>query len=79
MRGKPTVERFFRTLRQGLIQYLPAYKGPDVYSRGEGIEDRAFLFIHELEDVIREWIALVFTDRTPECPCRSPEPGCRAS
>jgi transposase InsO family protein len=57
---KPTVERFFRTLREGLIQYLPAYKGPDVYSRGEGIEDRAFYFIHELEDVIREWIALVY-------------------
>lgn len=56
---KPTVERFFRTLRQGLIQYLPAYKGPDVYSRGEHVEDQAFLYLHELEDVIREWIALV--------------------
>jgi transposase InsO family protein len=25
---KPTVERLFKTLREGLIQYLPAYKGP---------------------------------------------------
>jgi transposase InsO family protein len=57
---KPTVERFFRTLREGLIQYLPAYKGPDVYSRGERIEDAAFYYIHELEDIIREWIALVY-------------------
>jgi transposase InsO family protein len=57
---KPTVERFFKTLREGLIQYLPAYKGPDVYSRGERIEDQAFLFIHELEDIIREWTALVY-------------------
>jgi hypothetical protein len=57
---KPTVERFFKTLREGLIQYLPAYKGPDVFSRGEGIEDEAFLFVHELEDVIREWVALVY-------------------
>ena len=57
---KPTCERFFKTLREGLIQYLPAYKGPDIYSRGEGLEDAAFLFIHELEDVIREWVALVF-------------------
>ena len=57
---KPTLERFFKTLRDGLIQYLPAYKGPDIYSRGEGLEDAAFLFIHELEDVIREWVAVVY-------------------
>ena len=57
---KPTCERFFKTLREGLIQHLPAYKGPDIYSRGENVEDAAFLFIHELEDVIREWIALVY-------------------
>jgi transposase InsO family protein len=57
---KPTVERFFKTLREALIQYLPAYKGPDVYSRGEAIEDAAFFYLHELEDVIREWVALVY-------------------
>ncbi len=57
---KPTVERFFKSLREGLIQHLPAYKGPDVHSRGERIEDEAFLFVHELEDVIREWIATVY-------------------
>jgi len=60
---KPTCERFFKTLREGLIQYLPAYKGPDIYSRGEGLEDAAFLFIHELEDVIREWVAAVWQNR----------------
>jgi putative transposase len=57
---KPTCERFFRTLREGLVQHLPAYKGPDVYSRGEHAEDDAVLFIHELEDVIREWVAVVY-------------------
>jgi putative transposase len=57
---KPTCERFFKTLREGLIQHLPAYKGPDVYSRGERVEDDAILFIHELEDVIREWVAVVY-------------------
>jgi transposase InsO family protein len=56
---KPTVERFFKTLREGLIQHLPAYKGPDIYSRGECLEDAAFLYVHELEDLIREWTALV--------------------
>ena len=56
--GKPALERFFKTLREGLIQHLPAYKGPDVYSRGERVEDAAFFYLHELEDIIREWIAL---------------------
>ncbi|WP_217712064.1 Mu transposase C-terminal domain-containing protein [Kitasatospora sp. NA04385] len=56
---KPTVERFFRTLREGLIQHLPAYKGPDLHSRGIGLEEQAFLFLHELEDVIRDWIVTV--------------------
>jgi hypothetical protein len=57
---KPTCERFFKTLREGLIQHLPAYKGPDLYSRGEKVEDAAFLYLHELEAVIREWAALVY-------------------
>ncbi|SCL17757.1 Mu transposase C-terminal domain-containing protein [Micromonospora inyonensis] len=57
---KPTVERFFRTLREGLTQHLPAYKGPDIHARGERVEDEAFLFLHEMEDVIREWIATVY-------------------
>jgi len=57
---KPTCERFFKTLREGVIQHLPAYTGPDIYSRGEHVEDAAFLFVHELEDIVREWIALVY-------------------
>lgn len=57
---KPTVERFFKSLREGLIQHLPAYKGPDLHSRGLRVEQRAFLFLHELEDVIRDWIISVY-------------------
>jgi len=60
---KPTCERFFRTLRQGLVQYLPAYKGPDVFNRGVNVEQSAFLFLHELEDVIRDWVATVYHER----------------
>lgn len=57
---KPTVERFFKTLREGLIQHLPAYLGPDVHSRGLNLEEQAFFFLHELEEVIREWIGQVY-------------------
>lgn len=57
---KPTVERFFRTLRESLLQHLPAYKGPDVYSRGKQVEDQAFLYVSELEQIIREWVGGVY-------------------
>ncbi|HEY5855131.1 MAG TPA: integrase [Aldersonia sp.] len=57
---KPTVERFFRTLREGLLQHLPAYKGPDVYSRGRDVEDNAFYYVSELEQIIREWVGRVY-------------------
>ena len=53
---KPTVERFFNTLRRDLIVRLPGYKGPDVYSRGKSPEEEAFYYVHELEDIIRHWI-----------------------
>ena len=58
-RDKGPVERFFRTLREDLLQALPGYKGPDIFSRGEKPEDDAFFFLDELEAIIREWIATV--------------------
>ncbi|MDN5855818.1 MAG: Mu transposase C-terminal domain-containing protein, partial [Actinomycetia bacterium] len=57
---KPTVERFFKSLREGLIQHLPAYTGPDLHSRGTGLTEQAFLFLHELEDLIRDWIVNIY-------------------
>ena len=48
------MERFFETLREDLLQVLPGYKGPDVYSRGVDPESDAFFFLDELEDIIRE-------------------------
>ena len=55
---KPTMERFFRTLRQQLLEHLPAYKGPDVYSRGKDVEAGAFYYVAELEAIIREWLGI---------------------
>lgn len=54
------MERYFRTLRKGLPQMLPGYKGPDIHSRGENPEDDAFFFLDELEAIIREWTAAVY-------------------
>lgn len=63
MRSKGPVERFFRTLREDLLQALPGYKGPDVHSRGADPEGGAFFFIDELEAIIAEWVAVVYHHR----------------
>ena len=63
-RDKGPVERYFRTLREGLLQALPGYKGPDIHSRGERPEDDAFFFLDELEAIIREWTAVVYHCRS---------------
>jgi transposase InsO family protein len=60
---KGMIERFFLSLRLDLLQHLPGYKGPDVYSRGVDIEADAFLYIDELEALIRKWIAVVYHHR----------------
>ena len=57
------VERFFRTIREGFLQELPGYKGPDLHSRGVAPEQEAFFFIDELEALLWEWVAVSFTDR----------------
>ncbi|QIS06946.1 DDE-type integrase/transposase/recombinase [Nocardia brasiliensis] len=62
-RDKGPVERFFRTLREDLLQALPGYKGPDVHSRGLDPESEAFFYLDELEAIIREWIAVVYHHR----------------
>lgn len=56
-RDKGPVERFFRTLRESLLQVLPGYKGPDIHSRGLEPESEAFFYLDELEEIIREWVA----------------------
>jgi transposase InsO family protein len=57
---KGILERFFLTLRLDLLQYLPGYKGPDVYSRGVSPESEAMLYLDEIEQLIRQWIACVY-------------------
>jgi hypothetical protein len=62
-RDKGPVERFFKTIREGFLQELPGYKGPDVYSRGAAPERGAYLFIDEMEARLREWIATEYHQR----------------
>ncbi|MER5966846.1 Mu transposase C-terminal domain-containing protein [Streptomyces sp. NPDC002057] len=62
-RDKGPVERFFRTLREDLLQALPGYKGPDIHGRGERPEAEAFFYLDELEAIIREWVAVAYHHR----------------
>lgn len=59
-RDKGPLERFFRTVREGLLQYLPGYKGPDINARGLDVEGHAFFYIDQLEAILREWVATVY-------------------
>jgi transposase InsO family protein len=76
---KAPVERFFRTLREGLLQALPGYKGPDVFNRGKDVEGEAFFFLHELEDILREWVALIYHRRPHDGLVDPHVPGMRLS
>ncbi|MGW0556541.1 hypothetical protein ACWDZ6_20430 [Streptomyces sp. NPDC002926] len=59
-RDKGPLERFFRTIREELLENLPGYKGPDVHGRGVNPAGEAYFFLNELEAIIREWVALVY-------------------
>lgn len=59
-REKGPLERFFRTIREGLLQYLPGYKGPDINARGLDVEDHAFFYIDELQEILRYWVATFY-------------------
>ena len=47
----------FRTIRENFVCSLPGYKGPDIYSRGISPDKDAYYYIHEIDDLFREWIA----------------------
>lgn len=78
-RDKGPVERFFRTIRENLLQALPGYKGPDVHSRGLDPESEAFFYLDELEAIIREWVAVVYHHRPHDSLVDPHVPGLRMS
>jgi transposase InsO family protein len=78
-RDKGPVERFFRTIREDLLQALPGYKGPDVHSRGVDPESEAFFYLDELEAIIREWVAVVYHCRPHNSLIDPHVPGLRMS
>ncbi|HNV41718.1 MAG TPA: transposase [Ornithinibacter sp.] len=57
---KAAMERFFRTLRQSLLDKLTGYKGEHIASRGKDVENGAFYYVTELEQLIREWVGEVY-------------------
>jgi hypothetical protein len=78
-RDKGPEERFFRTVREDLLQVLPGYKGPDLHSRGVNPEADAFYFLDELEAIIREWVAVDYHLRPHDSLVDPHIPGLRMS
>jgi transposase InsO family protein len=76
---KAACERFFRSLREGLLEVLPGYKGPDVFSRGADPEGEAFFYLAELDAIIREWVGTVYHRRPHESLVDPRLPGLRMS
>lgn len=63
---KSHIERVFGSIRTSFVQQLPGYKGPDVYSRGANVEDEAFFFTDEIEELFAEWVATYWQERHHE-------------
>jgi hypothetical protein len=72
---KSPLERWFRTLAEGLLVALPGYKGADVHSRGLDVAQQSFFFLDELEMIIREWTQLVYHRRPHRGLCIPEVPG----
>lgn len=72
---KSPLERWFKTLSEGLLVALPGYKGADVHSRGLDPAAQTFFFLDELETIIREWTQLVYHCRPHRGLCIPEVPG----
>lgn len=72
---KSPVERWFRTLAESLLVALPGYKGSDVHGRGLDVEQQAFFFLDEIEEIIREWVRDVYHQRPHRGVCVPEVPG----
>ncbi|GAA5513108.1 hypothetical protein Dcar01_01834 [Deinococcus carri] len=62
---KSYVERMFNTIGSMFLQYVPGYKGPNVWSRGtpEQVEEEAFSFVDELEVYFADWVCSFWQKR----------------
>lgn len=60
---KAQVERMFKSIRESFVMGLPGYKGPDVYSRGASVEKEAHYYLHEIDDLFREWVTTYWQER----------------
>jgi putative transposase len=63
---KSQIERAFRTIRQSLLENLHGYKGPDVWSRGERVEDKALYFVEEVEAIFAGWVVSYYQKKPHE-------------
>jgi transposase InsO family protein len=76
---KAPIERFFKTLRTGLFDLLPGYKGENIEARGIEAEGEAIYLVSQLEEFIREWVGTVYHLRPVDSLSDDQMPGLRLS
>lgn len=76
---KAPIERFFETLRTGLFDLLPGYKGENIEARGIGAEGEAIYLVSQLEELIREWVGTIYHQRPVDSLSDDQMPGLRLS
>lgn len=76
---KAPIERFFETLRTGLFDLLPGYKGENIEARGIGAEGEAFYLVSQLEEIIREWVGTIYHRHPVDSLSDDQMPGLRLS
>ncbi len=54
---KSPIENVFRYINKNFSAHCPGYKGSDVPSRGIDVENKAYYFISELDELFGEWVA----------------------
>jgi transposase InsO family protein len=60
---KAIMERFFGTLKEDLLKRLPGSTGGSIEHRGANVEDKAWLFVPELEALVEAWLVRVYHQR----------------
>lgn len=60
---KGKVERMFKTINTGFVQYLAGYTGRSVDHRGAAAETEQLWALHQLQELLDEWIAVEWQNR----------------
>jgi hypothetical protein len=71
---KPHIERTLQSVASLFAQFLPGFTGRSTEYRGRGLEEENLWSLHQLQELLDEWVISHFTDPGKSCPCCSSRP-----